>query len=108
MIHELRIYRIAPGKMAAAQERFENVVLRYWETYGIRPLAFWTVLVGQSNLDLYYLLEWESLAEREDRWTAFSTDPAFRRDMAESEKDGVLVAQVTNTLLAPTRFSPLR
>lgn len=108
MIHELRIYRMMPGKMAAAKERFETVVLRYWEKHGIRPLAFWTVLVGESNLDIYYILEWESLAEREERWPAFVEDPEFRREFVESEKDGVLVAQVTNTLLTPTRFSPLR
>ena len=46
-------------------------------THGIRQVGFWTVAIGATNHDLYYLLEWESLAEREKKWTTFMGDPEW-------------------------------
>jgi len=63
------------------------------------------VLVGDSNQDLYYLLAWESLAEREKKWPAFAADPEWLAKRAETERDGQIVASVVNSLLQPTAFS---
>ena len=41
-----------------------------WEKHGIKQVGFWTVAIGATNHDLYYLLEWESLAERDRSGTA--------------------------------------
>lgn len=108
MIHELRIYECMPGKLAALNHRFETVTLKIWEKYGIRQAGFWTTLIGQSNQALYYLLEWENLAERERKWNAFAADPEWQRARAESEKDGPIVARVTNEILSPTPYSKIR
>lgn len=105
MIVEMRVYRTMPGKMPALLERFERSALPLFDRHAIRPLGFWTVLIGQSNLDLVYLLEWESMADREMRWTAFFTDPDWVKIRTESERDGALVESVSNSFLAPTRFS---
>ena len=75
MIHELRVYRCLPGKLPNLLARFENTTLGLWERHGIRQAGFWTVAIGESNQDLYYLLTWASLAEREERWGAFQSDP---------------------------------
>ncbi len=88
MIHELRIYHCAPGRLPALLKRFETITLKIWERHGIRQAGFWTVTVGDSNNDLYYLLEWSSLAEREQKWTAFQNDPEWIAKRAETEKDG--------------------
>jgi hypothetical protein len=72
MIHELRIYHCAPGRMPALLKRFNDHTLGFWERHGIRQVGFWTVEFGDSNADLYYILEWESLAERETKWNAFT------------------------------------
>jgi hypothetical protein len=50
--------------------------------------GFWTVAIGPSNQDLYYLLRWESLAEREKKWSAFAADPEWLEARARTEKDG--------------------
>ena len=105
MIHELRIYHCVPGRLPALLNRFETITLALWDRHGIRQAGFWTVAIGDSNQDLYYLLEWESLAERERRWTAFMTDPEWIAKRAETEKDGPIVASITNLLLQPTSFS---
>ncbi len=108
MIHELRIYHCMPGRLPDLNARFENVTLKIWEKHGIRQAGFWTVLIGQSNQDLYYLLEWESLAEREERWGAFMSDPEWLAARAETEKNGPLISHFTNQILAPTAYSAVR
>ncbi len=108
MIHELRVYHCVPGRLPALLKRFETITLGLWEKHGIRQAGFWTVLVGESNQVLYYLLEWESLAERETKWTAFMTDPDWLAKRAETERDGAIVAKVTNEILQPTAFSSVR
>jgi hypothetical protein len=64
MIYELRVYHCVSGKLPALLKRFETVTLGIWERLGIRQAGFWTVLVGESSQDLFYLLQWESLADR--------------------------------------------
>ena len=108
MIQELRIYRCLPSRLPKLLKRFEQVTLNLWEKHGIRQTGFWTVLVGESNHDLYYMLEWESLAEREQKWAAFGADPEWIAARAESESDGPIVASISNQILAPTGFSKLR
>ncbi|MBV9786460.1 MAG: NIPSNAP family protein, partial [Acidisphaera sp.] len=49
-----------------------------------------------------------SLAEREQRWNAFMADPEWVSKRAESERDGPILAGVTNTILQPTAFSSVR
>jgi hypothetical protein len=68
MIYELRVYQCIPGKLPALLKRFETKTLDIWKKHGIRPTGFWTVLIGDGNNDLHYLLAWESLAEREQKW----------------------------------------
>lgn len=108
MIYELRVYRIMPGRMTDTLERFEKLIFRYWDKHGIRPLGFWTTAIGECHLDLHQLLQWDSLAERERIWTAFTSDPGFKTEFAETERSGVMVESVKNTILTPTRFSKLQ
>ena len=108
MIHELRIYHCVPGRLPALLKRFETITLKIWEKHGIRQAGFWTVLIGESNQDLYYLLEWESLAEREKKWNAFSSDPEWLEARAGTEKDGAIVASLSSQILQPTAFSSVK
>jgi hypothetical protein len=108
MIHELRIYRCLPGRLPALLKRFETTTLGIWERHGIRQAGFWTVALGEGNGDLYYLLAWDSLAEREAKWGAFVVDPEWIAKRAESERDGLIVAAIDNMILQPTAFSAVR
>ena len=105
MIHELRIYHCMPGRLPALNKRFENTTLKMWEKHGIRQVGFWTVLVGDSNQDLYYILEWKDMAERERLWNAFMSDPEWQEKRAETEKNGPIVAKIANLFLSPTQYS---
>jgi|SRR5579863_2259579 hypothetical protein len=108
MICELRVYESIPGRLPDLLARFNDHTLRIWEKHGIRQVGFWTTLVGESNNRLTYLLAWDSLADRETRWTAFANDPAWLKVKNESEKNGPLVERISNELLTPTGFSALR
>lgn len=105
MIHELRIYHCVPGRLPALNNRFETITLKMWEKHGIRQAGFWTVLIGESNHDLYYLLEWEDLAERDRKWNAFQADPDWQKARSETEKDGPIVGHITNYIMTPTSYS---
>ncbi len=108
MIYELRVYRCVPGRLPALIKRFDTITLKLWEKHGIRQAGFWTTLIGESNQELYYLLQWESLADREKKWGAFMTDPNWLAARAETEKDGAIVASVSNQILQPTSFSSVK
>lgn len=108
MIYELRIYHCLPGKLPALLKRFENATLKIWEKHGIRQAGFWTVAIGGSNHDLYYLLAWDSLADRDKKWAAFAADPEWQKARAESEKDGPILTHFSNQILAPTSFSSVK
>ncbi len=108
MIYELRVYRTLPGRLPNLLARFRNHTIRIWERHGIRQAGFWTTLVGESAGDLTYLLAWESLAEREEKWPKFMADPEWQKVRAESEKDGPINANVMNAFLSPTDFSSVK
>lgn len=108
MLHELRIYQAMPGRLPELNRRFETLTTRIWDKHGIRPVGFWTTVIGESAYALYYLLEWESLAEREKKWNAFATDPEWIARRAETEKNGALVQHISNAILQPTAYSKMR
>jgi hypothetical protein len=108
MIYEYRLYTCLPGRLPALLKRFENHTVKIWDKHGIKPAGFWTVLIGDGNQDLHYLIAWESLSEREKKWTAFQADPAWISARAESERDGPILSNVKSMLLTPTSFSTVK
>jgi hypothetical protein len=108
MIYEMRVYRCVPGRLPALIKRFDTITLKLWEKHGIKQAGFWTTLVGESNQELTYLLAWESMGERERIWNGFMADPEWIEKRAETEKDGPIVQNITNQLLAPTSFSSVK
>ena len=108
MIYELRTYRCLPGRLPALLKRFEEITLGFWARYGIRQAGFWTTEIGESNHELVYLLAWESLAEREQKWTAFQADPDWIAQRAATESPDRIVQDITNRILKPTAFSAVK
>lgn len=108
MIYELRVYQTVAGQMPRLLARFKDKTIQIWETHGIRPIGFWTTLIGESSVELTYILQWESLADREAKWSAFQNDPAWHQARDESERNGPIVANISNQILTPTAFSALK
>jgi len=108
MLYEMRVYYCAPGRLGALNKRFADVTLKLWKKHGIRQVGFFTDVIGDHNQKLTYLLAWEDMAEREKKWTAFANDPEWIKKRAESEADGIIVARIANSLMAPTPYSKLK
>ncbi len=107
MIYELRIYVAAPGKIRALHDRFAKHTLGFFEKHGMKSIGYWTEDVGEINR-IVYILAFNDLGDMERKWAAFRADPGWQKVVAESERDGPLVARVINRVLRPTAYSPLK
>lgn len=108
MLYELRVYHCMPGKLPALSKRFETATTKLFEKHGFRQVGYWTVAIGESSSDFYYILAWESHEEREKKFAAFASDPEWIAARAKSEEGGTLVASITNSILMPTKYSQLK
>ena len=107
MIYELRVYEAMPGKMQALNQRFANITMGYFKKHGLNAVGFWTEDVGTSNT-LVYILAFDDMAHRDKAWSAFRADGERIQAFAETEREGPLVARITNRILRPTEYSPLQ
>jgi hypothetical protein len=107
MLYELRIYTAHTGKMGALIARFRDHTSALFERHGIKNVGYWTNSVGGRSDELWYMLAFENMGQRERAWAEFAADPDWQKARAESEKDGPLVHHIENRFLAPTDFSPL-
>ena len=107
MLYELRVYDVMPGKLPALNDRFAKITLPYFEKYGIKVVGFWTDVIGRTN-QLTYMLAYDDMAHREKAWSAFQADRDRLREFEETERNGLLVARVTNSLMRPTAYSPMQ
>lgn len=106
MIYELRVYTVVPGRMPEVLARFSNHTTKIWERLGIKPVAFLTPVVAADSNELTYLIEWESMAEREAKWDTFVRDPEWVVARDASEERGPIVASMANSFLRLAAFSP--
>ena len=81
------------------------MTLKLWEKHGIQQAGFWTTLIGDNNQNLYYFLQWADLAEREQKWNAFMSDPDWIEARAQTEANGQIVAKISSQILTPTSYS---
>ncbi len=99
MLYELRVYDIAPGRSKALLDRFANYTLAIFKKYDIKPVLFMEPVIGTGG-QLVYLLQWNSLAERETRWNAFYNSPEWTAAKAATETEGPLALRITNSILS--------
>ncbi|RJG03283.1 NIPSNAP family protein [Noviherbaspirillum sedimenti] len=101
-------YHCLPGRLPALLKRFETATLRLFEKHGFRPVGFFVTEFGPSRPELMYMLKWDSLDQRMAAWTAFRNDPEWHEARIASESDGMLVDMMSNEIMIPTAFSPLK
>ena len=86
MIYELRIYHCIPGRLPALLKRFDTITLKIWERHGIKQAGFWTVGIGESNQDLYYMLAWESAGRPREEMGRVPGRPGMDREAGGNRK----------------------
>ena len=107
-LFELREYQAAPQKITNIVTRFGGFTCEAFKKHGFRQVGYWTNRIGGNDHQLIYMLAWESLDERVNKFDTFAKDPDRARVFAESEKNGPILEQVTTTILRPTAFSPMK
>lgn len=98
MIHEFKQYTPAPGKADALRARFLATTMPIFKRLGIRVVSVFAPQEPQG--DLWYIVRFDSEAQRAAAWAAFGADEEWRRAKATSEVDGPLLASQKTSLLA--------
>jgi len=109
-IFELRTYESQSFTTLARKiAMFNNAEIALFERLGMRPVFFGETLIGPKQPSLIYMLSFDSLAAREDLWHAFGTDPEWKKVSSQPQlKDSEIVVNISNTILRPLTFSPIR
>jgi hypothetical protein len=108
MIYEMRTYTAMAGRLPDLHKRFAEITLGFLQRHGIQAVGFWTNELGGASDQLIYLLAYDSLADREEKWGAFLADPERVARFAETEKQGPLVRRLTAQILRPAPYSPMQ
>lgn len=109
-IFELRIYQSQswPARQKKAT-MFNSGEIGIFQRLGMRPVFIGESVIGPRQPNITYMLSFDSLAEREKHWQAFGSDPEWKKLSAPPElKDAQIVANISNLILRPLPFSPLR
>jgi hypothetical protein len=109
-IFELRTYQ--SQSMAARQKKagmFNNGEIGVFQRLGMRPVFIGESIVGPRQPNITYMLSFDNLEGRETHWKTFGSDPEWKKISAPAElKDSQIVANISNIILRPLAFSPMR
>lgn len=88
---------------------FNGGEMQIFERLGFRPVFFGETLIGPRQPNLMYMLSYDDLGARDRLWKTFVNDPEWKKLSAQPElKDSEIVANISNVILAPLEFSPIR
>ena len=105
MLYESRVYYAVPGKLPAINNRFAEHTVGFFQGHGMGIVGFWNDEIGHSN-QLTYIMSYDSMADRENKWADFRANKAWAAVRAETEADGPLVAKIQNAFMRLTPYSP--
>lgn len=76
---------------------------------GMQPVFFGETIVGANQPNLVYMLSYEDLSQREQAWKAFGADDEWKK-LRETPgySDAEIVSNISNYLVTPLPFSPIR
>ncbi|MCS6864767.1 MAG: NIPSNAP family protein [Gemmataceae bacterium] len=106
MVYEMRVYYATPGKLEALHARFRDHTTRLFEKHGLTNVGYFVPVGDNPENKLVYFIAAPSKEARDQAFKNFAADPAWKKVVAESEKDGPLVSKITSRFLTPTDYSP--
>jgi hypothetical protein len=109
-IFELRTYESNNTKAGRRKiQMFNEGEAAIFQRLGMAPVFFGETIVGRNLPNLTYMLSFESMAARDKLWSAFGNDPEWQKLRAEAGySDAEIVSNISNTILRPLAFSPIR
>lgn len=110
-IFELRTYESnSPLTLRKKIKMFEqDGEISIFRRVGLAPVFFGETIAGRNMPNLTYMLAYDNLAAREKNWAAFVNDPEWLKLRGTPGlSDGEIVSNISNVLLRPLPFSPVR
>jgi hypothetical protein len=109
-VFELRRYESNNATTLAQKiKMFESGEIAIFQRLGMRPVFFAETIVGPRMPNLVYMLSFDDLASREKLWKAFGADPEWQKlRVVPGNTDPEIVSNISNSLLQPLPFSPIR
>jgi hypothetical protein len=109
-LFELRIYESPSERAHRAKVRMfaEMGEIEIFRRVGLTPVFFSRTLVGPRMPSLVYMLVHDNLAAREKNWSAFGSDPEWRKLAATPGfTDPEIVSNITAVFLRPAAYSQI-
>lgn len=91
VIFELRLYSVAPGRMADCHARFRDHFPALFRRHGIACIGRWTATAGPDAPRFVYMMAYQSYAEREACWDSFYKDDEWWRLRAETNAGSEMI-----------------
>jgi len=109
-IFELRTYESPTEKTLARKiQMFGDGEIDAFKRVGMAPVFFGQTIVGPRMPNLTYMLGFDDLAAREKLWSAFSADPGWQKlRITPGLSDADIVSNISNAIVRPLPFSPIR
>jgi hypothetical protein len=88
---------------------FNDGEIGAFQRAGAQPVFFAETIVGPRLPNLTYMLSYQDLAARDKVWKAFSADPQWQKlRTTPGLSDAEIVSGITNYLVSPLPFSPIK
>lgn len=95
MIHELRIYQVAAGRMADMDAMMSHQCTPVFQRHRIpRPLGAWSASAGPRLPAYVWILGWPSLEARNAGWAAFGADAQWQQIRRSAHEHGELTVRI--------------
>jgi len=109
-IFEMRTYESVNEKASARKiKMFEDGEMGIFRRLGMSPVFFGRTIVGRNLPSLTYMLTFDDLASRDQLWRNFGADPEWQKLRVQPGlSDAETVSNISNTILRPLPFSPIR
>jgi len=109
-IFEIRTYESnSMTTLHRKMKMFDDGEIGIFRRVGMQPVFFGETIVGRNMPNLTYMLGYDDLAHRDKTWRAFGGDPEWQKLRAlPGLSDAEIVSNITNFLVSPLPFSPIR
>ena len=109
-IFELRTYESPNTKASKTKiKMFDDAEIKIFRRCGMLPVFFGETLIGRNLPNLTYMLAYDDLAARDKVWKTFGADPEWQKlRSTPGLTDPEIVSNISNSLLRPLPFSPIR
>ena len=109
-VFELRCYESQSFRTLARKVgMFNDAEAGIFKRLGFRPVFFGETIAGARQPNLMYMLSYDNLAARDKLWSAFGSDPEWKKLSRQPElSDPQIVENISNVILSGLKFSGIR